>query len=176
MNHAEVDLLVLNSQIGSKLAFGMLFKYFYPALVGFGFKLCGNRDLANDAVQEAWIKASKNIRKLRDPRAFRSWIYKLVRWKVIDLQRKMQKETSLFENYDDQQQKLTRTQTNSDESLNKAISALPEVERQIIYLFYLDEMKMGEISIILGIPIGTVKSRLYRARKMLKQKYESMEK
>lgn len=51
-----------------------------------------------------------------------------------------------------------------------AIDKLPKVEKEIIHLFYLDEMKVAEVAIILGIPTGTVKSRLNRARALLKQK------
>lgn len=70
---------------------------------------------------------------------------------------------------------LAENKTDKDETLSTALSRLPNIEKQIIHLFYLDEMKIAEISIVLEIPTGTVKSRLNRARQMLKQKYQQLE-
>lgn len=185
MNQAEIDLLVLTAQQGSQKAFGKLFKYFHQPLVGFAFKLSNNKELANDAVQDTWIKVSKNIRKLSDPRAFRSWLYKLLRWRIIDYQRK---NTSDLISIDDKsiddsvfiqdsgKQNYSEIDSRKDEILSVAIRSLPSIEKQIIHLFYLEELKISEIAIVLDIATGTIKSRLNRARKMLKQKYENLEK
>ncbi|PHS14911.1 MAG: hypothetical protein COA86_14680 [Kangiella sp.] len=186
MNQAEIDLLVLSSQDGSKKAFGLLFKHFHQPLVGFAFKFSNNRELANDAVQDTWIKVSKNIRQLNDPRAFRSWLYKLLRWKIIDYQRKTNKDPISIDDdlnsddlafIDDNEKTIyTENQSQNDETLSMAINSLPAIEKQIIHLFYLQELKISEISIVLDIAEGTIKSRLNRARKMLKRKYENLEK
>ncbi|MCF6193249.1 MAG: hypothetical protein L3J46_02815 [Kangiellaceae bacterium] len=80
MNQAEQDLLVLAAQNGNHQAFGLLARHFHGPLVKFAVKMSRDLELADDAVQESWIKIAKNIRKLKDPRAFKSWIYRLVRW------------------------------------------------------------------------------------------------
>ncbi|MGB0494965.1 MAG: RNA polymerase sigma factor [Kangiellaceae bacterium] len=180
MNQAELDLLVLTAQQGNKKAFGLLFKHFQKPLTHFAYKLCNNKELANDATQETWIKVSRNIRQLNDQRAFRSWLYKLLRWNVIDYQRKNKFEFDLIDesiteqNIDDNF--YLNHQYEEDETLSLAINSLPTVEKQIIHLFYLQELKITEISIVLDIAVGTIKSRLNRARKMLKQKYHNLEK
>lgn len=176
MNQAEQDLLVLTAQSGSQQAFGLLFKFYHRPLIGFAFKLCNDRELSNDAVQDAWIKAAKNIRQLRDPRAFKSWIYRLVRWKLLDLLRIRAREDNQFQELNEEiVAHIADNRTAPDDTLSLALSRLPDIEKQIIHLFYLDEMKIAEISSILEIPAGTVKSRLNRARQMLKQKYQQLE-
>ncbi len=176
MNQAEQDLLVLTAQNGNQQAFGLLFKFYLKPLVGFAIKLSNDNELSNDAVQEAWIKVAKNIRQLKDPRAFRSWIYRLVRWKLTDLLRKRSREGNQLEQLNEEiTSNLVENETNEDETLSFALSRLPDTEKQIIHLFYLDEMKITEIALILEIPAGTVKSRLNRARQMLKQKYQQLE-
>ena len=172
MNQAEQDLLVLTAQDGNHQAFGLLFKLYHKPLVGFAYKLSNDRELANDAVQEAWVKAAKNIRKLHDPRAFKSWIYRLVRWKTTDMLRQTTRSGIQLEEFDDKAVYSSKKEESlQDEALSTAINNLPETEKQIIHLFYLDEMKITEISVILEIPVGTVKSRLNRARRILKKKY-----
>jgi len=128
MLQAEEDLLVLAAQDGDHSAFEYLHKKYHKPLLRYAFKVCQNQEIAQDAVQNSWLKLAKNIRKLKDPRVFRELRY--------------------------------------------AINRLPSIEKQMIHLFYLEELKISEISMILGIPVGTVKSRLNRARKQLKQKFE----
>jgi len=176
MNQAELDLLVLTAQDGNQQAFGLLFKFYHKALIAFAIKLGKNRELAKDAVQDAWVKAAKNIRKLQDPRAFKSWIYRLVRWKVIDLLRKLSRDDKRLEELNEETAStLVENQIEVDETLSTALSRLPDSDKQILHLLYLDEMKVREISVVLEIPIGTVKSRLNRARKLLKEKYQQLE-
>ena len=176
MNQAEQDLVVLTAQNGNDRAFGLLFRSYHKSLLGFAIKLSNDRELSNDAVQEAWIKIAKNIRQLKDPRAFRSWIYRLVRWKVMDLLRKRSREGDQLEQLNEEIiSGLVENKTDEDQTLSISLARLPNVEKQIIHLFYLDEMKIAEISTVLEIPAGTVKSRLNRARQMLKQRYQRLE-
>ncbi len=176
MNQAEQDLLVLTAQTGNQQAFGLLFKRYHKPLVGFAFKISRDNELSKDAVQEAWIKVSKNIRQLNDPRAFRSWIYRLVKWKLTDLQRKRGRESNQVEELNEEiTSNLVENEITEDETLSLALSRLPNTEKQIIHLFYLDELKITEISLILEMPVGTIKSRLNRARQMLKHKYQTLE-
>ena len=128
--------------------------------------------MANDAVQDCWIKSTKTLRQLKDPRAFKSWLYRLVKWRITDLLRIQVRNKERFGDEFNQDFSFASETVSDDESeLSMAINRLPAVEKQMIHLFYLDEMKLSEIAIILDIPTGTVKSRLNRARKLLKQKF-----
>jgi RNA polymerase sigma factor (sigma-70 family) len=170
MHQAQQDLLVLEAQNGNKKAFECLVAIFNPQLVKFASNLSGNHALAEDAVQDVWISISKKLSKLEDPRAFKSWIFRALRWRVLDLikaksyQFETIKESNLSVELDESE--IERQQ------LRKMIDKLPDRDRSVIYLFYLAEMPLAEISLVLEIPVGTVKSRLNRARASLLQQFQ----
>lgn len=168
MNSAEMELLVLAARQGNRRAFAKLYDYLTPALLRFGFRLSQDRELAQDAVQDAWLSMASAIRRLREPGAFRAWMYRRVRWKVIDSVRRTGRALPPVEmvQVDDSLQQL-----DDRRDMMRALNRLPPNERQIIQLFYLDELGVLEIAVVLGIPGGTVKSRLHRARGLLQQKW-----
>lgn len=181
-NQAEEDLLVMAAQKGNQDAFRVLFLRYQQPLLRFAYKLSGDIELAKEACQDSWIKASKNLIKLKDPRAFKSWLYRLTRWRTTDLLRQAQAKQSYQQTQqeiaaEDEQGEMLSQQhkessgVNAEGSVLNMIASLPPVEKQMIHLFYLDEMTIAEISVVLQIPTGTVKSRLNRARTILKQKF-----
>ena len=174
MYQAEEDLLVMAAQNGNQKAFSVIYQHYQKPLLRFAFKLCGDHEIAMDAVQETWIKCSNSLYKLKDPRAFKSWLYRMLRWKMTDLLRQKIRFNENLETLTDgiADQSAQKEPDDTSEVIS-AINRLPLVEKQIIHLFYLDEMKLAEIAAVLEIPLGTVKSRLSRARKMLKQKFNS---
>lgn len=169
MLQAEEDLVVMQAQLGSQAALGLLYRHYQVRLARFAYRLCSDDELAKDAVQEAWLHIAKRLRKLENPKIFRSWLYRAVRWRVLDALRKR----SRYEEHCDSEHDLNEMAApdlgdDSSHSLASLIKFLPKLESEIVHLFYLEEMKMREIALILDIPQGTVKSRLYRARETLK--------
>ncbi|MBL4827395.1 MAG: sigma-70 family RNA polymerase sigma factor [Spongiibacteraceae bacterium] len=172
MHQAEEDLLLLAAQDGNQKAFHMIYQKYQKPLLRYAFKICNDRGLSQDAAQEAWLKLARNIRKIHDPRALRSWLYKLVHWSSIDLMRKAnrcQENEAIFE--EERYTSTNEINLSDPDKLKLAINRLPSTEKQIVHLFYLDELTINEIAIVLRIPGGTVKSRLNRARKLLKQRF-----
>lgn len=172
MHQSEEEFLVLSAQGGDRQAMDMLYRHYNQRLLRYAYKICGTRDMAQEVVQEVWIRALKTLTRLEDPRAFRSWLYKLAHWRAIDLLRT----TSRYCEYP---QEPLHTATSMPEvtgddadELRQAINRLPQVERQIIHLFYLDELQVKEVALVLGIATGTVKSRLNRARRLLKERFD----
>lgn len=173
MNQAEEDLLVISAQAGNEKAFGFLFRHYHKPLLRFAYGLGRDRQLAQDAVQEAWIRIAGTLRRLDDPRAFRSWIYRAVRWRVLDLLKKPRVPlVSLDESMTAQTVSDPPPDSAAAEALRGMMAKLPGIDRQALHLFYLQEMKIAEIAVVLEIPPGTVKSRLNRARTRLKDLYE----
>lgn len=166
MKQSEEDLIVLAAQQGNERAFEFLFRRYHERLLRFAGRLSRDRELARDAVQEAWIRISRRLRRLDDPRAFRSWLFRAVRWQVLDrLKSRRDSHVPLDERefvapVDDRIQQ--------GRALAEWIAELPELEHQALHLFYLDGLKTGEIAAVLDIPAGTVKSRLNRARNLLR--------
>ncbi len=179
MLQAQLDLLVIEAQSGNTAAFECLVEYFHPTLIRFARSLTANPTLADDAVQEAWLSMIRKVKYLKDPRAFKSWLFKLVRWRLIDLTRVNNQTTDAFDenslNTADSNDPVSHAIDESDiesRQLLLAISRLNSDEQLVIRMFYLIELSVSEIAAVLEIPVGTVKSRLNRARNQLKSSLE----
>lgn len=172
MHQSEEDFLVLTAQGGDRRAIDVLYRQYYQRLFRYAYKVCGTRDMAQEAVQEAWVRAMKTLNKLEDPRAFRSWLYNLVRWRAIDLLRAASRNGEDLEASVHEATAMPDDAADDADELRRAINRLPLVERQIIHLFYLDELQVKEIALVLNVANGTVKSRLSRARKLLKERFD----
>lgn len=170
MNQAEHDMLVLEAQDGSTRALERLVRHHDRNLLRFAWSLCGDRPTAQDAVQDAWMRISRRLRRLEDPRAFRGWLYHAVRWRVMDLLRQPHRRG---EPLDDDGPHADRSsdpgRRDRDMDLARAIDGLPAIERETLQLFYVSGLRIAEIAVVLDIAPGTVKSRLARARDRLKQ-------
>lgn len=166
---AQLDALVLLAQQGNKEAFDLLYEYAHPLLLNFAFRLCSDRQMALDSVQEAWLKSTQSIANMNDPRVFKSWMFRAVKWKVHDMQRSAKSRRSLSENLASQPEAICAQSPKDEYDLKAAIDLLPAIEKEVMYLFYLNDFSVNEISIIQKVPIGTIKSRLSRARHRLIQ-------
>lgn len=175
MLKAKEDLLVMAAQQGNEEAFNFLCKYYQQSLYRYAYKISSDSQLALDAVQETWLRIAKKLRELEDPRAFKSWIFRAVRWSTYDLLRKSNRaEQSLDETDGQEAVAFEVEQTNeSADGLMGLIEQLPDIDKQAIHLFYLEQLKISEIAAVLQVAEGTVKSRLNRARKTLKAQLDN---
>jgi len=170
MHQAQQDLLVLEAQSGNKKAFECLVIFFHPQLINFACNLSGNDALAKDAVQDVWISISKKLSKLEDPRAFKSWIFRALRWRVLDL---IKAKAYQFQPIENENLSIELDESAIErKQLRKMIEKLPDRDRSVIYLFYLAELSLAEITQVMEIPLGTVKSRLNRSRASLQQQLQ----
>jgi len=167
----DEEYLVLRAQDGNEKAFNILYRSYNPALLRSAFRLCRNEQLALDAVQDAWITIVRTLGDLKNPAMFRARAFKAVRWRAIDLMRKRDNnlKTLDIDVLDESAEAMPWATTNQIVSL---VERLPEIERQAIYLFYLEEMSIKELAEVFDISTGTVKSRLNRARSRLKKYVE----
>lgn len=170
MHQAQQELLVFEAQDGNEKAFECLVIFFHPQLLNFAYNLSGNHALAKDAVQDVWISISKKLNKLEDPRAFKSWFFRALRWRVLDL---LKAKSYQYESIEKADLKIDLDESEVERlQLRKMIAKLSDRDRSVICLFYLAELPLTEISLVLGIPLGTVKSRLYKARASLQQQLQ----
>ena len=141
--------------------------------------LTGDRADAEDLVQETYAKALKGIKSFQEGTNFRAWMYTILRNAFLTSRSglKVQNETSLE---DDQGHGPIPAHTATPESIVlqlessavviDAIAALPVVYREVVLLSDIEELSYKETARVLGVPIGTVMSRLSRGRNLLKQK------
>jgi RNA polymerase sigma factor (sigma-70 family) len=171
MLQAELEMLVLKAQQGDEPALLRLFEHYQPALVQFAYRVLPDHSLAQDAVQNAWLKTLNNLRGLHNPAVFKCWIYRAVKWSATDLLRQchIQQQRSSTQEVDE----LVAEQQAIHDELSDALQGLPADEYQAIYLFYFAQLTVVEIALVQEVPVGTVKTRLFRAKAKLKVTLEN---
>ena len=168
------DLVFLITQInqGKSDAYELIVRRFQDMAVGFAYARLGDRQLAEDAAQEAFINAYLDLPSLRDPAAFPGWFRRIV-LKQIDRIQRRRRPTVLLDTLVD----LTGSQASPvtvieqqevNDALFAAIATLPEAQREVVTLYYISEYAQNEISLFLDLPVSTIKMRLYHARQQLK--------
>lgn len=174
-NHILDELLVLKCQDGDIEAFKVLVSRWHSRLRRHAWYLTQDWEAAGDIVQDAWLDIIRSIRRLKNPSSFRSWSYRIVGNKSTDWLRTKNRQRTLWTEIAHQKQNdailnSQKEKTDSAQSIiQQGIKELPTTSQQIISMKYLDHMSTLEISHALGVPEGTVKSRLHHAREQLKQ-------
>ena len=174
--------LVKKSQLGDKSAFEELVKRHQDLVFSLSFKLTGNRELANDVAQEAFIRAWKAIEKFRGDSTFGTWIYRITVNTAWTLRKKAKKHYSL--NIEDTQEPVVIDEKkdpelvaiNSDLSvvLRKALNQIPLEQRIIVELKNIEGRSHKEIADYLDISVTAAKVRLHRAHQKLRNILEEL--
>jgi len=145
---------------------------YFGQLFNFACWLCGDRAAAEDLVQETYMKALKGFSSFTPGTNLRAWMYRILRNTYLTTQAGL-KAAPLDD--EDEQQATDETPESillahaERQQLERALEALPVHHREIVLLCDVEEMSYQEIGQTLGIPIGTVMSRLSRARRALRQ-------
>ncbi len=162
------EILVMDCQSGSVKAMEMLVSRWQKRLWRYALNLTGDTEAAWDITQESWLGIIKGLRKLNDPARFRPWAYRIVTNKVNDWIRRNRavKKVGLDEIQDHQHK------DEKDAGVKELLEKLEMKKRAILNLRYFEQLSIPEIGIALKIPKGTVKSRLYSARKELKELWQ----
>ena len=175
--------LVRKSQFGDKAAFEQLVIRHQDLVFSLAYKLTGNREMANDVAQEAFIRAWKAIEKFRGDSTFSTWIYRITVNTAWTLRKKAKKHNTL--NIDDTYEPIVIDEKkhpelvaiNSDLSsvLVNALDKIPIEQRIIVELKNIEGRSHKEIADYLDISVTAAKVRLHRAHQKLRQILEEVE-
>ena len=175
--------LVRKSQYGDKAAFEQLVIRHQELVFSLAYKLTGNREMANDVAQEAFIRAWKAIEKFRGDSTFSTWIYRITVNTAWTLRKKAKKHNTL--NIDDTYEPIVIDEKkdpelvaiNSDLSsvLINALDKIPIEQRIIVELKNIEGRSHKEIADYLDISVTAAKVRLHRAHQKLRQILEEVE-
>ena len=175
--------LVRKSQFGDKAAFEQLVIRHQDLVFSLAYKLTGNREMANDVAQEAFIRAWKAIEKFRGDSTFSTWIYRITVNTAWTLRKKAKKHITL--NIDDTYEPIVIDEKkdpelvaiNSDLSsvLVNALDKIPIEQRIIVELKNIEGRSHKEIADYLDISVTAAKVRLHRAHQKLRQILEEVE-
>jgi RNA polymerase sigma-70 factor (ECF subfamily) len=166
---------------GDREAFEMIIRTQSRALFAIAYGILQNREEAEDAVQEALIKAWKSRWRVRDPEKFPAWLCLIARHRARDVFRK-RRTVSLPNEATESLASETKRNTSDeflDRQLHSALAALPELHRSALMLRYFEEMDYQSIEKLLGLTNGALRGILGRAlatmRKRLKPALASLE-
>jgi len=183
---ADEDML-LRCQRGEKGALEALLKRFERPIYALAYRLSGNYDDTNDIAATAFLRICQTIHRCKSAITLPAWVNRIVTNVFYDMCRRNRRRqaTSLDEIIErteesaltlpDGQEKSPFTCVTEGERKNvltKAILSLPEAQRILVTMFYQEERSYEEISAVTGVPVGTIKSRLNRARATLQRKLQ----
>jgi RNA polymerase sigma-70 factor (ECF subfamily) len=149
----------------------------FEQLYNFAHWLTGDRTDAEDLVQETYVKALKGFKSFEEGTNLRAWMYRILRNTFLTSRSGLlaRNATSLDEDGDSAEvvahnitPESVLMQMESTQSLMDALAGLPITYREMILLCDVEELSYKETAQVLGVPLGTVMSRLSRARKMLR--------
>jgi RNA polymerase sigma-70 factor (ECF subfamily) len=181
----EERAIIERCKRGDLAAFNELVKRYEKQVYNFAYRLTGNYDDANDVAQEAFLRVYNAIGSFRGDASFSTWLFRITTNVFLDDRKraKAHPHTSLDEYIDLEESSVTRqiedpgptpdavTEENERaQILQRTISSLPEYQRAMVTLYHTEQKSYEEIAEIMNLPIGTVKSRLNRARLALKEK------
>ena len=141
------------------------------------FSVLRHREDAEDVAQEAFAKAYRSFRQLRDRDRFRAWLVRMTWRMALDRQRANRRRASHELTADVDPPSLAGDSAMAGERADRlwlAIDELPEKLRLVVVLAGIEGHDLGEVAALLDVPVGTVKSRLFAARKQLKERLSWM--
>jgi RNA polymerase sigma-70 factor (ECF subfamily) len=155
------------------------------SLRAFAVSLCGDKDRADDLVQETLFKAWNHLESFKEGTNLKAWLFKILKNTFINNYRKKKLEPRSvdFAEIEDSFERIVRRDNNDqpadpeaeyftgvlDDDVRKALESLPYDYRMVVILADLEDFSYKEIADILDCPVGTVMSRLYRGRKLLEK-------
>jgi RNA polymerase sigma-70 factor, ECF subfamily len=167
----HINQLVQQALAGNEQAFEVIVQLYTKPLYSFVFLVVHERDLAEDIVQETFIKAWKNLKRFNQRRHFKTWLYTIAKNSAFDALKKkkalpfstfVDQEGNLpFENMSDNSVEMLEVLSREERLrvLDQALAALPVAYRTLLLLVYREDFDLKEAALILNEPYNTVKSR-----------------
>jgi RNA polymerase sigma-70 factor (ECF subfamily) len=160
------ELLVIRCRLGEREAFAELVRAWHERVERYVSRMLGRPD--DDVVQEVWLAVVKGLPRLRQPDRFAPWLFSIARRAVMNRLRDAYAAASPWPDLP------SDVSEEPDDVLDRqviavALAALPPREREVLMLFHLEDQSLQACAQICAVPVGTVKSRLNRARRLLRE-------
>lgn len=178
--------LILQAQAGDRHSFDQLVARAYPLVFNTAYRILGDHDSAADATQTSFVRAYRSLRTFRRSSSFTTWLYRIVSNVCLDMVRRQKRHGhSLTLEAEDESQtereipderahpERVVLETELQQAVHRALGNLRPEHRVVLTLYDLAGFSYEEIAETLKLPLGTVKSRLNRARLALKEEMGS---
>ena len=161
--------LAASARTGDRRALGALAGRWTPRLSAFAWRLMGDTDGVEEAVQESWVEILKDLPRLRDPDAFPAFAFRIVQRRCARLIRQRQSGRRLKT---DAQAEPPPEAPDMDRSVDAlrirdAMRDLPPEQHAALWLYHIQGLNVAEIAAALDVPTGTIKTRLMHARRKI---------
>jgi RNA polymerase sigma-70 factor (ECF subfamily) len=175
--------LVTRAVAGREDSFEELVRRYQRPIAAYVYRMVGDYDAALDLTQEVFIKVYNSLGRYRSEFKFSTWIYKIAHNSAVDhLRRHSTREQSLMKEFDGEQRELpieSRRPSPQQESeraerraeIEQVVRALPTAYRELVLLRHSHDLSYDEIALVTGLPLGTVKNRLFRAREVMRHQF-----
>jgi len=175
--------LVTRAVAGREDGFEELVRRYQRPIAAYVYRMTGDYEAALDLTQEVFIKVYNSLARYRPEFKFSTWIYKIAHNSAVDhLRRVGTREQSLIAEFEDGERELpiesSRLSPEQEseraerrEEIEYVVRALPAAYRELILLRHSHDMSYDEIAEVTGLPLGTVKNRLFRAREAMRQEF-----
>ena len=181
--------LIEKCKQGDRKAFDTLIRNYEKRVYNLAYRLSGHYDEANDISVDAFIRVFQAVRLFRGDANFSTWLFRIVTNVYLDRRKRTRNKQHLsLEEYIELEENSVARQVEDPaptpdmraeaserrDMLQQAINSLPDYQRAMIVLYHTEGLSYEEIAEVLALPIGTVKSRLNRARLTLREKLEPL--
>jgi RNA polymerase sigma-70 factor, ECF subfamily len=179
INRRQEAWLTLLAQAGDQEALNELFQSVQEPLHRYILSLTNRSPLAEDILQEVFVRMYRKLRWLREPELFRAWAYRIASRETF---RHLKRERILTDRILDESVLETLPAPTAGtialdllEQLPRLVAELSPASRAVIVLHYVHELSLDEVSAALDIPIGTVKSRLAYGLESLRKRFQKLD-
>lgn len=164
----QLEAVALRCQLGEKGAWDELIAHFERPLFYYARRLVRSQEDAVQVLQDTWVRAFHSLPSLDDPARLAPWLYTLAR-RAASAYRAEGKRREALEA--PETLPLEIEAEGSDDiagSVHAALGRLGPESREVLTLFYLDDLSLADMAAVIGIPLGTVKSRIHTAKRELR--------
>jgi len=165
------EWLIYRIKSGERSAYKLLAEKWYAKLIKHIYLIVRDKEVAKDIAQDTWSVVITKLHYLKEPGNFKVWLFRIAKNKSFDWIKQETRKRDYNNEIRKDADEIEETSSAEDDiqKLKNAMRKLTESEQQILNLFYLESCNIREIHKIIGIPIGTIKSRLFKAREHLKE-------
>jgi RNA polymerase sigma-70 factor (ECF subfamily) len=166
-------VLVVRCQAGDEAALAELAARYDARLRYFLRKLAAEQ--ADDLLQDVWLDVFRQLPRLRDPQAFRAWVYRIARDRALAALHRARRGAQPLGDLDvpDGQPEEGGFDEEDAQRIHAALDRLPAEQREVLVLRFVESMSYEEIAAVTGLAIGTVRSRLYYGKQALRKQLEN---
>jgi RNA polymerase sigma-70 factor (ECF subfamily) len=173
------DLLIISQIVsGQKDLFRLLIRRYERNVYGMGISFFRNKEDASDFTQEVFLKVYRSLSGFEGRSRFSTWLYKIAYNTAVNGVNRRKEYQSLAEDAelvsDAETPEKTLLRQAASQAVMEALEGLPERYRVCVDMFFFYDRSYQEIEAITGIPVNTIKSHVFRAKKLLREKLEGI--